>query len=250
MLLNLAPLSRGGGYPMTRLYMWQRYQARCATAPLWKNVCNGTSVAKGWLWCCLLMSCVGFGYHTHCTLVITHIALWLSDTLQKATNLGQITLTWPNWAAAWKRSKKSAILMETTEREGGLSIIISYSFCLLFSLPNHWAAQASVFVFPMFPHHPWVVCCPPTIPALLSCTPHPPLLHHHHSTQADATKSLKKVSTGWAGGAQTLGTFSCLHSNSMWLGITLLTRWTVLVGWVHKEARFAINIVESICMES
>ena len=68
---------------MTRLYMWQRYQARsprhrfgktCATAQAWRKddydvVFSSLALA----------------------LVITHIALWLSDTLQKATNLGQIT---------------------------------------------------------------------------------------------------------------------------------------------------------------
>ena len=43
-----------------------------------------------WLW---LSHTLHFGHHTHCR-------------KQKATNLGQITWTWPDWAAAWKRSNK------------------------------------------------------------------------------------------------------------------------------------------------
>ena len=240
MLLNLAPLSRGGGYPMTRLDTWQRYQARYSTAPLWKNVCNGISVAKGWLWCCLLPSCIGFGYHTHCTMVIAHIAKSKNQpNLVKLPETDQIEHLHGQGA-------KKCYIDGNYWKEGGLLNYLFIFILSVFSLPNHWAAQASVFVFPMFPHHPLSSVLSPHYASTFELPL--PLLHHHHSTQADATKSLKEVSTGWAGGAQTLGTFSCLHSNSMWLGITLLTRWSVLVGWVHKEARFAINIIESIIM--
>ena len=164
MPLNLAPLSRGGGYPMTRLDTWQRYRARCVTAPLWKNVCNGTSVAKGWLWCCLLKSCVGFGYHTHCTLVIRHIA----KSNQSRSNYLNLTIF---SSCVEKEQKKYYIDGNYWKGEGACQLSYHIHFVYIFPLPTHWAAQASVFVFPMFPHHPWVVCSPPTIPALLSCPP-------------------------------------------------------------------------------
>lgn len=80
MLLNLAPLSRSGGYPMTPLDTWQRYRARsprhrfgktCATAQAWRK--DDYDV----VFSCLTLA-----------LVITHIA-----KKQKATKVGQITLT-------------------------------------------------------------------------------------------------------------------------------------------------------------
>ena len=116
-----------------------------------------------WLW---LSHTLHFGHHTHCK-------------KQKVTNLGQIALTWPYSTAAWIRSKKVLYWWKLLKGRGACQLSYHIHFVCFFPLPTPWAAQTSVFVFPMFPHHPWVVCCPPTIPALLSCprplTTPPPL---------------------------------------------------------------------------
>ena len=163
MPLNLAPLSRSGGYPMTRLDTWQRYRARCVTAPLWKNVCNGTSVAKGWLWCCLLPSYLGFGYHTHCALVITH-------NPEMKSNQTRSNYCKPYSTAAWTRSKKVLYWWKLLKGMG-LSIITLYSFCLLFFPPHPLSSPSLCVCFSHVPTPPLSRVKSPTIPALLSCPP-------------------------------------------------------------------------------